>query len=173
MTRRLAVFDCDGTLIDSRSPIRGGGENGEDALAAGAGIGGTALFAGIAELLDGLLADGWLLAVATGMSDRGLGLCLARHGLARHFVTAQTVDRHPSKPHPAMLQAAIAAAGASRERTTMIGDTMQDMAMARAAGVRGLGVTWGCHPPAALRAAGACAVAGDCGELLRLLDDAG
>ena len=40
------------------------------------------LFAGIAELLDALEADGWLLAVATGKSDRGLALCLDCHGYA-------------------------------------------------------------------------------------------
>ena len=60
------------------------------------------LFPDIAELLDALETDGWLLAVATGKSDRGLNLCLDCHGYAARFVSLQTADRHPSKPHPSM-----------------------------------------------------------------------
>ena len=37
----------------------------------------------------------------------------------------------------------------------MVGDTSFDMAMARAAGARGIGVAWGYHPPELLEAAGA------------------
>ena len=50
--------------------------------------------------------------VATGMSDRGLTHCLATHGLSDRFVTLQTADRHPSKPHPSMLQSALFEAAA-------------------------------------------------------------
>src|SRR3546814_10500197 len=39
------------------------------------------LYEGIAELVEGLGAEGWLLGVATGKSDRGLTLCLEHHGL--------------------------------------------------------------------------------------------
>ena len=66
------------------------------------------------ELLDALEADGWLLAVATGKSDRGLRHCLDRHGIHARFVSLQTADRHPSKPHPSMAMQAIADAGARR-----------------------------------------------------------
>ena len=40
------------------------------------------LFDGVAELLDRLEEDGWLLAVATGKSDRGLRLCLEQFPLS-------------------------------------------------------------------------------------------
>jgi phosphoglycolate phosphatase len=113
------------------------------------------LYDGIAELVDALAADGWLLGVATGKSDRGLAFCLDHHGLADRFVTLQTADRHPSKPHPAMVEQAMADAGAAPETTWMIGDTSYDMAMARAAGATALGVTWGYHPREALLGAGA------------------
>jgi len=43
--------------------------------------------------------------------------------------------------------------------TVMIGDTSFDMAMARAAGVRAIGVAWGYHAAAELIAAGADVVA--------------
>src|SRR3546814_16607044 len=88
---------------------------------------------------------GWLLGVATGKSDRGLNLCLASHGLSARFVTLQTADRHPSKPHPSMIEQAMAAAGAVAATTAMIGDTSFDMEMAVNAGTRALGVGWGYH----------------------------
>src|SRR5215218_2219457 len=103
------------------------------------------LFAGIAELLDVLEADGWLLAVATGKSDRGLSLCLDCHGYAARFISLQTADRHPSKPHPSMVNQAMADAGAAPETTVVIGDTAFDMAMAVAAGATGIGAAWGYH----------------------------
>ncbi len=113
------------------------------------------LFAGIAETLRQLADEGWTLGVATGMSDRGLALCLAANDIADLFVTLQTADRHPSKPHPAMLQAALSEAGARPNEAVMIGDTAYDMQMARDAQVRGVGVDWGYHHPHELRAAGA------------------
>ena len=58
------------------------------------------LFPGMADLLDTLRRAGWQLGIATGMSDRGLAHCLATHGIADWFVTLQTADRHPPKPHP-------------------------------------------------------------------------
>ena len=128
------------------------------------------LFDGIAPLLIRLHEGGWTLGVATGKSDRGLAACLAMHGVADLFVTLQTADRHPSKPDPAMLAAAMAEAGATAAQTTMIGDTAYDMAMARTAGVRALGVAWGYHPPAELLAAGAHAVATTPEELEAMLD---
>lgn len=119
------------------------------------------LYPGMADLIAALEAQGWLLGVATGKSDRGLDLCLAHHGLREKFVTLQTADRHPSKPHPSMLIEAMAEAGAAPETTVMIGDTVFDIDMGIAAGVRSIGVGWGYHAPEALWAAGAHAVAMD------------
>ncbi len=113
------------------------------------------LYDGIAELLHALHDGGWQLAVATGKSDRGLTTCLAAHGLSDLFISLQTADRHPSKPHPAMLEAALFEAGVQPEEAVMIGDTSFDMQMAVAARVRGIGVAWGYHPPEDLLATGA------------------
>lgn len=85
-------------------------------------------------------------------------------------MTLQTADRHPSKPHPAMLHAAMDAVGAKAADTVMIGDTAYDIAMARAAGVRAIGVSWGYHPPAELIAAGAASIADDADALFDLLE---
>ena len=117
------------------------------------------LFEGIAALIDELDAEGRLLGVATGKSDRGLHACLDTHGIKHRFVSLQTADRHPSKPHPAMLEAALDDAGVSPGDAVMIGDTSFDMEMAVAAGVRAIGVSWGYQEPQELFNTGASAVA--------------
>lgn len=128
------------------------------------------LFDGIADLLVRLRGAGWTLGVATGKSDRGLVSCLETHGVRGLFATLQTADRHPSKPHPSMLEAAMAEALAEPPHTVVIGDTVYDVEMARAAGCRALGVAWGYHAPEELLAAGADAVARTPAELETLLD---
>ena len=213
---RLALFDCDGTLVDSQHNIclcmeDAFGRAGLDAPGRGAikrivglslveavgallpdqpralveqvaedyktafqrlrgrGLVEEPLFSGIIDALDALSAEGWALGVATGKSDRGLALCLAHHGVKHMFVTLQTADRHPSKPHPSMARQAMVDAGATPSTTIMIGDTSYDMAMGIAAGARSLGVDWGYHEPLELRAAGAYHVASHASELVELM----
>ena len=93
-----------------------------------------------------------LLAVATGKSRRGLDRLIDQHDLHGLFVSRQTADTHPSKPHPSMVLACLADAGVPARRAVMAGDTTYDMDMARAAGVATLGVSWGYHAPDRLRA---------------------
>lgn len=206
MTIRLAVFDCDGTLVDGQADIcaamdlafataglaapdhhlvrrivglslpvairelapaatpeqsHAATEAYKSAFRAARSEGRLAepLFDGIVPLLHHLRQSGWTLGVATGKSDRGLASCLATHGIADLFETLQTADRHPSKPHPAMLEAALDEVLAAPEDSVMIGDTHYDIAMARAAGVRAIGVAWGYHTAEELLAAGADVVA--------------
>ena len=213
---RLAIFDCDGTLVDSgatiyaalRETFRQRGlvvppgyqarrviglslveamaELLPDASAAehaelselykrnfmalrAAGQVEEPLFDGVIELLDALEEDGWLLAVATGKSDRGLKHCLDLHGIHARFVSLQTADRHPSKPHPSMVLQALADAGASPETSFVVGDTSFDMGMAAAAGAAAIGAGWGYHEPAELIAAGAIAVAEQPRDVLSLV----
>lgn len=124
------------------------------------------LYPGIAALLDGLAArDDLLLGVATGKSRKGLDHLIAAHGWERLFLTRQTADTNPSKPHPCMIHAALAETGAQAARTLMVGDTRFDMQMAVAAGVRGLGVGWGYHAADTLAGAGAARVLGDAAAL--------
>ncbi len=204
---KLAVFDCDGTLVDSQANICRAMEeafaiadipappraairrivglslveairallpHADDAqhrrmaadyknaffhLRTTGAMAEEPLFEGIADVLQTLADDGWLLGVATGKSDRGLAHILAHHGLTHHFITLQTADRHPSKPDPAMLLAAIDEAGATPHTSAMIGDTSFDMAMGKAAGARAVGVAWGYHDIRDLADAGADVVA--------------
>jgi phosphoglycolate phosphatase len=68
-----------------------------------------------------------------------------------------------------MLQAALDQAMALPADAVMIGDTTYDIAMARSAGVRAVGVAWGYHPASELIAAGAEAVAMTPAELKDIL----
>lgn len=199
---RLALFDCDGTLVDSQFSIidamtTAWGEHGlgvPDPMAVRRIVGlslveavaallpgrtdtfhvavaesykaafsasrqrgevDEPLFPGILETLDALEGAGVLLGVATGKSRRGLDAVLKGHGLTGRFVTLQTADSGPGKPHPHMVHRALADTGAVEAGTVMIGDTTYDIQMARSARVASVGVSWGYHPVAELTAAGA------------------
>ena len=86
----------------------------------------------------------YLLGVATGKSQRGLDALIAAHELSC-FVTRQSADHHPSKPHPSMVLTAMAETGVAPENTVMIGDTSYDIDMGRSAGVTTIAVDWGYH----------------------------
>jgi phosphoglycolate phosphatase len=200
---RLAVFDCDGTLVDSQFLIVGAMTNawlahglGEpdpqavrrviglplvraiatllpgsederlhESLAESYKDAFTAiraqsdqyepLFPGIRDALDQLEAEGVLLGIATGKSRRGLVAVLEHHGLLERFVTLQTSDIGPGKPHPDMVLRALAETGVDPADAVVIGDTTYDIQMARAAKVATVGVSWGYHELAELERAGA------------------
>lgn len=117
------------------------------------------LYHGAREAMDALrAAPGVLIGVATGKSRRGLAHVFEAHGLGSHFTSTQTADEHPSKPNPAMVEAALEETGVAPGRAVIVGDTTFDIEMGRAAGIATIGVTWGYHPPGMLRAAGASAV---------------
>ena len=215
---RLALFDCDGTLVDSQANICLAMEHAfDDAGLAppprektrrivglslveamrtllpeskeelhhdlaeryrqafftlrGNGLVHEPLYDGIAGVLSKLDEEGWMLGVATGKSDRGLDRCLETHAIKGLFVTLQTADRHPSKPHPSMIYQAMADAGSDPKSTVMIGDTVFDIHMGKAAGCRTIGVSWGYHAVAELREAGAEMIAETMDELARLLGE--
>ncbi|SDE18900.1 phosphoglycolate phosphatase [Salipiger thiooxidans] len=110
------------------------------------------LYPNTREVLEALHAQPeTLLGIATGKSRRGLDKLLDGHEMRRLFVTQQCADDHPSKPHPAMIEAALSETAMPAHRAVMLGDTSFDMQMARAAGVTAIGVTWGYHDAARLR----------------------
>lgn len=114
------------------------------------------LYPGARRAIDRLQAQPeTLLGVATGKSRRGLDRLLEGHALGSVFVTQQVADHHPSKPHPSMLEAAMAETGVGPERAVMVGDTSFDMEMAKAAGIFAVGVSWGYHGADQLCAANA------------------
>jgi len=116
------------------------------------------LFPGVREAIESLDASGYLLGIATGKNRRGLIVTLERHRLLNRFVTLQTADLCAGKPNPDMMLRAMAETGAERSRTLLVGDTVFDVQMARAAGTDAVGVGWGYHPAEELKAAGAARV---------------
>lgn len=214
---KLAVFDCDGTLLNSQQNILAAMAEGFEQLGlappdpaavrriiglslnqaarallpdtdagthqrladayrgafrrlrAAAMLHPEPLFDGMGQLLERLSASGFLLAVATGKSDRGLELSLRHHGIRQHFLSLQTADRHPSKPHPSMLLQCLADAGVTPGAACIVGDTVFDVEMGKAAKVRAIGVGWGYHPAEELLRAGAAGVANDASQLYELI----
>lgn len=211
---KLAIFDVDGTLVDSQAMIHasyraaftdeglpgagaqagpfhrrpvaprrhadsctwGGGPIATDCLAEAykqafwelraADAHPENLFDGAMDLLRKLHArDDVLLGIATGKSRRGVEHLMEKHGFGDWFVTVQTADDHPSKPHPAMIVRALAETGVTREAAIMIGDTSFDIEMARAARVWAAGVAWGNHHVDLLTHAGAHTISNDFNEL--------
>lgn len=127
------------------------------------------LFPGTLAALSALETTGWLLGIATGKSRRGVEAMLDRHDLQGRFMTIQTADDNPGKPHPAMLQRAAVETGVDTALVAMIGDTTYDMAMAVQAGAIGIGVSWGYHGLEELRNAGAREIADSFADLPVLL----
>ncbi|MCB8746659.1 HAD-IA family hydrolase [Rhodoferax sp. U2-2l] len=103
------------------------------------------LFDGVLPLLDALKARGYLLAVATGKSRRGLDEALATSALAGVFDASRTADQTAGKPDPLMLRELMAEFDVAPERTLMIGDTTHDLQMALNAGCPSVGVSYGAH----------------------------
>jgi phosphoglycolate phosphatase len=124
------------------------------------------LYPGARDALDRLKQHpDTILGIATGKGLSGVVRIVGNHGIAGHFVTLQTPDHNPSKPHPGMLLRAMAETGAEPASTVMVGDTTFDMELARAAGCRAIGVTWGYHPAEDLLTAGAGTLIHDYSEL--------
>ena len=111
----------------------------------------VALFDGVREGIERLHSGGFLLAVATGKSRRGLDRALDESGLRAYFHLSRCADEGFPKPHPDMLLYLMDMLGVTPERTLMIGDTSHDLEMARGAGVAALAVSYGAHEQAHLQ----------------------
>lgn len=136
-----------------------------------AGTAAEPLFDGALAALDRLQAQPeTILAVATGKGYRGAVTLLERHGLIERFNSIQTPDHNRGKPDPQMLDTAMTKAGIGREASVMIGDTVHDMRMAKAGGIKAIAVAWGYHEPAELTRAGADVVIGRFDELDAAID---
>ena len=129
------------------------------------------LYPGIGEVVAALSGrENVLLGIATGKSRKGVARLLEREGWQGHFVTIQTADDNPSKPHPEMIRRAMAETGVDPGSTVMVGDTTYDIEMAVSAGVGAIGVSWGYHEPERLIRAGAHALAEAPDRLLAAVD---
>jgi phosphoglycolate phosphatase len=103
------------------------------------------LFDGAADMVRDLKSDGYLLAVATGKSRKGLDRALEVSGLGDCFHATRCADECRSKPHPQMLDELMDELAVPPRLTLMIGDTTHDLQMAINAGVDALAVAHGAH----------------------------
>jgi len=110
------------------------------------------LFDGVVDLMEELAGAGYMLAVATGKTRKGLDRAFEVSGLGSCFHASRCADECHSKPHPQMLEELMAEFGVGPDATLMIGDTIHDLQMAGNAGVAALGVAYGAHPRATLEA---------------------
>lgn len=129
----------------------------------------TAPYPGVAELLQVLRDRGVRLAVLSNKAD---ALCPAL--LGRYFggVFDDMQGKRegvPAKPDPAGVFQMMERLGADAETTLFVGDSDVDIQTGRNAGLRTVGVLWGFRDRAELVAAGADALAADCGELEQIV----
>ncbi|HEX9449904.1 MAG TPA: HAD-IA family hydrolase [Burkholderiales bacterium] len=103
------------------------------------------LFPAVATGIAALNQNGYLMAVATGKSRRGLDRSLSATGLVPYFHASRCADEGFPKPHPEMLQMIMEMLGTVPDRTLMIGDTTHDLQMAQNAGVAAVAVSYGAH----------------------------
>lgn len=125
----------------------------------------TTLFPGIPEVLDALVARHTPIAILSNKPHE-LTVRIASELLARWpFVTVEGGrDGVPLKPDPTCALAIALAADVAPAACTYVGDSEIDVAMARAAGMRAIAVSWGYRPRAEL--AGADALVDAPGALL-------
>ena len=107
------------------------------------------LFDGVLQMLADLRTRGYLLAVATGKSRRGLDDALRSVELKGVFDGSRTADETAGKPDPRMLLELMKQFGVPATRVLMIGDTTHDLQMAVNAGCPSVAVSYGAHEPEA------------------------
>ena len=130
----------------------------------------SSLFPGAETVVRWAREAGYLLAVATGKSRRGLDKVLKETRLKDCFDMTRCADEAHSKPHPQMLQDILTDLDMLPERALVIGDSEYDMLMAANARVDALGIVHGVHETDRLLASGALGVLDELGALPAWLD---
>lgn len=119
-------------------------------------------FRGLVPLLRDLREDGALLGTVTSKGQQETETLLFDLGLADLFdAIVGDDDVRPLKPDPAPVREACRLLGVAPADAAMVGDTTFDVRAAVAAGAHAIGVLWGIHDAATLRAAGAHALVRD------------
>lgn len=102
------------------------------------------LFPGAAEALGRLAERGFTLAVCTNKTELLSGRLLAELGVGARFAAICGRDTFPwFKPDPRHLTMTIAQAGGDPARAVMVGDSLADVATAKAAGIPVVAVPFG------------------------------
>jgi phosphoglycolate phosphatase len=109
---------------------------------------------------------GYILAVATGKSRKGLDEMLDSMAVRDVFKITRCADETTSKPDPHMLNEILAELSLTSERALMVGDTSFDLDMAKAINMDSVGMTHGAHESEILVASGAKTLCHDLNDLL-------
>lgn len=116
------------------------------------------------EELQGL---GYVLAVATGKTRKGLDEMLDGMAVRDVFAITRCADETTSKPDPHMLEEILGELKLDSKQALMVGDTSFDLDMAKAIDMDSVGMTHGAHDSEVLVASGAKSL---CHSLIDLLD---
>jgi len=101
-------------------------------------------FPGVEAALDDLARRGYTLAVCTNKLEwLSLRLLDALKLTSRFAAICGQDTFHVKKPHPDMLRKTAAAAGGDAARAVMVGDSLTDISLARAAGIPVVAVDFG------------------------------
>jgi len=101
-------------------------------------------FPGLLEALDALETEGWRFAVCTNKLEHLSLLLLRQLGIARRFAVICGQDTFAvQKPDPEVLRRTVAAAGGTLQTSIMVGDSLTDIRVARAAGIPIIAVDFG------------------------------
>jgi phosphoglycolate phosphatase len=104
----------------------------------------TVPYAGVVETLESLTHAGFILAVVTNKNESLSRRLLALLGLDGYFRGIYGADSLPArKPSPEPLLHVMAAMGVTPPSTLMVGDSVNDVAAGRGAGVITIGCSWG------------------------------
>lgn len=131
---------------------------------------GTAPYPGAAELVRALRSLGRPIAIVTGKRRVGAFRGLERLGLRDAFdVVIGADDTARGKPHPDPALLACERLRVAPESAWFVGDSVQDLRCARAAGTGSIAVTWGAMGEASLRAEAPDHVVSSMADLATLL----
>ncbi|HNS10597.1 MAG TPA: HAD family hydrolase [Candidatus Ozemobacteraceae bacterium] len=116
----------------------------------------TRPYAGVVELLAGLLQRGIVMSVLSNKPDEFTGIMVRKYFPDIPFKCVYGLsDRVAKKPDPAGALRIATETGIKPEQTLYLGDTLVDMKTAVAAGMFPIGALWGFRDEPELRAGGA------------------
>lgn len=116
---------------------------------------------------------GYVLAVATGKTRKGLDEMLDSLAVRDIFAITRCADETTSKPHPHMLEEILAELKLTSQQALMVGDTSFDLDMASAIDMDSVGMTHGAHESEILLASGAKSLCHSLNDLLNWIKENG
>jgi len=130
----------------------------------------TKPYDGVRDLIAGLLADGFRVAVVSNKQDAAVkslsAECFPEIPFAMGEMESRGIRR---KPYPDMVEETIRQLGSVKERCCYIGDSEVDVETAKNTGIDCIAVTWGFRTREELLAAGAVQMADTAEELANML----